>query len=125
MKSLFRKFVSFALVFSLAGLPFTAQAGLIGTGEAIAQSALPSDRTRVEDFLSRADVQGQLEQHGLTRQVAKDRVDALTNVEIAQIAGKIDALPAGGTTGVAGVIGVALLLVLIIYTLVRVAYPQK
>lgn len=125
MEKLFHRLVSYLLVFSLAGLPFTARAGLIGTDEAVAHSEVQSERARVRDFLSRADVQLQLQQHGVTAQAAKDRVDALTDFEVAQISGKIDALPAGATTGGAAVIGVTLLLVLITYVIVRMFYPQK
>ena len=125
MEKLFHRLVSYLLVFSLAGLPFTAHAGLIGTDEAVAHSEVQSERARVRDFLSRADVQQQLQQHGVTAQAAKDRVDALTDFEVAQISGKIDALPAGATSGGAAVVGVTLLLVLITYVIVRMFYPQK
>ena len=37
MNKRLNRLLSFALIFSLAGLPFTAQAGLIGTDEAVAQ----------------------------------------------------------------------------------------
>jgi hypothetical protein len=125
MRIVFRRFVSVLLVFSMAGLPFTAQAGLIGTDEVAAQSEAPSDREKVRDFVARADVQQQLQEHGLTPQIAKERVDALTDAEVQQIAGKIDALPAGATSGVAGVVGVTLLVVLVTYMLVRLFYPQR
>ncbi len=125
MKKLFHRLVSYLLVFSLAGLPFTAHAGLIGTGEAVAQSEMQSERARVRDFLARADVQQQLQQHGVTAQAAQDRVAALTDIEVAHISGKIDALPAGAATGGAAVFGVTLLLVLITYVIVRMFYPQK
>lgn len=125
MEKLFHRLVSYLLVFSLAGLPFTAHAGLIGTDEAVAQSEVQSERARVRDFLARADVQQQLQQHGVTAQAAKDRVAALTDFEVAHLSGKIDALPAGATSGGAAVIGVTLLLVLITYVIVRMFYPQK
>jgi len=51
--------------------------------------------------ISRADVAGQLQSLGLTPQAAKDRVAALTDVEVAKLAGQIDSLPAGADgTGV-------------------------
>ena len=91
MKTLFHRLISYIIIFSLAGLPFTAQAGLIGTDEAVSQTQLQTDRAKVSDFVSRADVQQQLQQFGLTQQNAKDRVDALTEAEVQHIAGKIDA----------------------------------
>ena len=125
MKTLFHRFISYIIIFSLAGLPFTAQAGLIGTDEAVGHTQLQTDRAKVRDFVSRADVQQQLQQFGLTQQNAKDRVDALTEAEVQHIAGKIDALPAGATAGGAAVVGITVLLVLIIYAIVQLFYPQK
>lgn len=125
MKTLFHRLISYIIIFSLAGLPFTAQAGLIGTDEAVSQTQLQTDRAKVSDFVSRADVQQQLQQFGLTQQNAKDRVDALTEAEVQHIAGKIDALPAGATAGGAAVVGITVLLVLIIYAIVQLFYPQK
>lgn len=129
MKTLFHRLISTIIIFSLAGLPFTAQAGLIGTDEVVGHTQLQTDRAKardlVRDFVSRADVQQQLQQFGLTQQNAKDRVDALTEAEVQHIAGKIDALPAGATSGGAAVVGLAVLLVLIIYAIVQLFYPQK
>ena len=131
MRIYFRRFVSYLLVASLAGLPFTAQAGLIGTDEVAAQnggqSALTSDAARetVRDFIARADVQQQLQQHGLTAQIAKDRVDALTDAEVQQIAGKIDTLPAGASAGGTATVALVFLLVAVTYMLVRLMYPPK
>lgn len=118
-----RRFVSCAIVISLAGLPFTAQAGMIGTDEVVEQT--PGDRAKVRDFMARADVQAQLQQHGVTREAAQARVDALSEAEVRQLAGNIDNLPAGATTGAAGVVGVTVLLILVTYVIVRAFYPQK
>jgi hypothetical protein len=127
----FRRFVSYLLVASLAGLPFTAQAGLIGTDEVALQtgalSALTSDTARetVRDFMMRADVQQQLQQHGLTPQIAKARVDALTDAEVQQIAGKIDSMPAGASAGGTATVALVFLVIAVTYMLVRLMYPPK
>ncbi len=129
MRIYFRRFVSYLLVASLAGLPFTAQAGLIGTDEIATQNAGPSvsesARETVRDFVARADVQQQLQQHGLTLQAAKERVDALTDTEVQQIAGKIDSLPAGASAGGTATVALVFLLVAVTYMLVRLMYPPK
>jgi len=125
MTTLFRRLVSYALVCSLAGLPFTAHAGMIGTDEVTAQTQGQADRAKVSDFMARADVQNQLQQHGLTRDAAQARVAALSDAEVQHLAGRIDALPAGATTGAAGVVGVTVLLVAVTYIIVRAFYPQK
>lgn len=125
MRIVFRRLVSLLLVFSIAGLPFTAHAGLIGTDELAAQTEAQTERDKVRDFVARSDVQQQLQQHGLTPQIAKQRVDALSDAEVQQLAGNIDALPAGATAGGAAVAAITLLVILITYMLVRLAYPQK
>ena len=129
MKHLFHRLLSglliVSLTVSLTSLPLTAQAGLIGTDIAAAQSQSQDSRTKVQDFVSRADVQQQLQQFGIAPQHAKDRVAAMTEAEVQQIAGKIDALPAGATAGGAAVIGITVLLVLIVYAIVQLFYPQK
>lgn len=124
MKNVFRRFVSQALIVSLAALPFTAQAGLIGTDE-VAAPVAQSDRAKVRDFLARADVQQQLQQHGLTAQAAQERVDALTDGEVQQIAGQVDTVPAGAASGAVAVVGLAVLLVAVTYIIVRAFYPQR
>lgn len=127
MQNIFRRLVSYLLVFSLAGLPFTAQAGLIATDEAVSQNQpqLQAERAKVRDFFTRADVQQQLQQQGLTQQIAQERVAALTDADIQKIVGKIDALPAGGTSGAAAVVGITILVILVFYAIVQLFYPQK
>ena len=78
MKHLFHRLLSCLLIVSLTSLPFTAQAGLIGTDIAAAQTQSQDSRARVQDFVSRADVQQQLQQFGIAPQHAKDRVAAMT-----------------------------------------------
>lgn len=86
----------------------TAQAGLVST-EQIARGS--AERERVLGLLERADVRAALEARGVDVAEAKQRVAALTDEEVAQIAGKLDEVPAGGD--VLGVI-VFIFLVLLI-----------
>jgi hypothetical protein len=95
MKSTFARFVCRILAASIIVLPFHAQAGLIGTD----QSA-PVDRSGVT---------AQLQAYGLSPQEAKERVAALTDAEVAALADRIDALPAGGIVGLLPIIVVVLL----------------
>lgn len=125
MNRLFRRFVSYALVFSIAGLPGAAQAGMIGTDELVEPAQVHAGRATLRDFMARADVQDQLQQHGVTRDAAQARADALSDADVQHLAGKINSLPAGATTGEAGVVGVVVLLVAITYIIVRAFYPQK
>lgn len=101
------------LVVALILLPYqTAEAGMIGTDLA-AQSAGSHDRSTVSSFLSRAQTVSELRALGLDPQVAQDRVAAMTDAEVSSLAGKMDALPAGGD----GLV-LVLLVVLVIYLIV-------
>ena len=92
---LFYKLISQLLIVSMILLPFSTQAGMIGTGQAVASAQDLSNIDKVRDFVSRTDVVKQFEALGLTAATAQDRVNAMTQEEINRIAGKIDTLPAG------------------------------
>ena len=84
------------LIVTMAWMPFAAQAGMIGTDQAIASAQDQLNRDKVTNFMSRGDVVKQFEALGLSANSAKERVDAMTQEEIGRLAGKIDSLPAGG-----------------------------
>ena len=58
MNKIFRRAVSYALVCSLAGLPFTAQAGMIGTDEVTVQTATQAERAKVRGMPALRRAQG-------------------------------------------------------------------
>ena len=95
-----RRFIAGVLVICLA-LPLPAQAGMLTTDS--------GQRDEINRLLDRADVRSRLEAHGVKPADVKARVAALTDDEVAQLATKIDGLPAGGE----GIIG-ALLIVFIV-----------
>jgi Family of unknown function (DUF6627) len=108
MKSAWARAICRLLIVLMVWTPYqAAQAGMIGTDQAAAPSS-QADRAAVLSFVSRADVAGQLQSMGLDAATAKDRVAAMTDAEVAYLAGRIEQLPAGADT--AGVI----LLILII-----------
>lgn len=94
---LFYRLISQMLIVSMMMLPFSAQAGVIGTDQAIASAQDVTNRDKVNDFMSRGDVIKKFEALGLNAATAQERVNAMTQQEINQIAGKIDSLPAGAT----------------------------
>ena len=108
MKSAWARTLCRLLIVLMVWTPYqVAQAGMIGTDPASAASSR-AERAAVLSFVARADVARQLQSMGLDPATAKDRVAAMTDGEVAYLAGKIERLPAGGDT--AGVI----LLILII-----------
>ena len=101
MSTLFVRLVSRLLIVCLIGLPFQVSAGMIGTDDVVSAAQAQAARAAVLSQISRADVSAQLQSLGLTPQAAKDRVAALTDTEVAKLAGQIDSLPAGADgTGV-------------------------
>ena len=89
------KFVSQLLIASMVLLPFSSQAGMIGTDQVVASATAQANRDKVRDFVSRTDVQKQFEALGLTTANAAERVNAMTQDEINRVAGKIDTLSIG------------------------------
>jgi hypothetical protein len=101
--------------FLSVGTPRPAQAGLIGTATAI-QSAAATTRgenlAHVEAALARADVRQQLQNWGVDATAASERVAALTDSELSQLASRIDTAPAGGE--ILALIGAVFLVLLIL-----------
>jgi hypothetical protein len=79
------------------GLPLPASADIVTTDQIYASS----ERERVRSFLEREDVRSQMQSFGVDADAAKARVDALSDQEVKELAGRIDELPAG-----AGIVGV-------------------
>lgn len=73
-----------------------AHAELISTFSISAASQAASARQKLSGILEREEVRAGLEQYGVSPAAAKARVDALSDAEVAAVAGKIDSLPAGG-----------------------------
>ena len=103
------RLVSRLLIALMIWTPYqVATAGMIGTDQVV-QSTAQADRTAVLNFLNRSDVADKLQSLGVDPTTAKDRVGAMTDQEVQQLAGRIHALPAGGDSTA----GVILLLILI------------
>ncbi len=82
---------------ALLGMPSGAWAtGMVTTDEAITAQASSANRDKVESFFLREDVQRGLQEQGVNSQAAQDRVKAMSDAEVAQLAGRIDQAPAGG-----------------------------
>ena len=94
MTALKRAVSSVLIVCTLcAGMPLPASAGIITTD----QIAAGAERERVKSFLDRAEVRERLLALGVNSQAAIARVDALSDEEVAALAGRLDQLPAGGS----------------------------
>ena len=94
----FKRLVAATLIASttLMGLPLSANAGIVSTSDSLSTSASQSNRDQVNAFLTRSDVRQAIEQQGVDADAAVQRVAAMSDAEVAQIAGRIDQAPAGG-----------------------------
>lgn len=100
MKSTFARMLCRILAASMIVLPWQAQAGMIGTDVAVAGAVI-----------DRGEMASQLQALGISPREARERVAALTDAEVASLAGRIDALPAGGIA----VLPIAVIVILIWY----------
>lgn len=118
-KNSFRRAVlSTTLVaFAATAMPAVSHAGIIGTAEALRAEAPAAERAanlaKVEAGLARADVRAQLEKYGVEPAQAAERVAALDDAQLAELAGRMDGLPAGGD-GILVVVGVVFVVLVIL-----------
>jgi hypothetical protein len=73
------------------------------------------ERDRVKTLLERPELAAELEKMGVSPAEARARVDAMTPQEVAQLAGKLDTLAAGGALS-----NQELLLIILIVLLVAI-----
>jgi hypothetical protein len=110
MPAILRRVVCGSLIVSLVGigLPLPASAAMLST-----PAALDADRAHLSAVLDRAEVRKQLEAYGVNPAEVKARVAALSDAEAADLAQRIDALPAGGDA-LAALITAALIVFIIL-----------
>jgi hypothetical protein len=94
------------------GVPLQAYAGVIGTDQAITAGQHAQRIDRLQEMLSREDVKQELVLRGVDPVDASKRVAALTEEELASLAGQIDNLPAGADA--IAVLGVVFLVLLVL-----------
>ncbi len=93
------------------GLQTPAAAGIVGTADAIAVTQQQNDLMVVRDALARADVREQMVALGVDPAEVEGRLAALTEGELATLAGNIEQAPAGGDAlAVIGIVFVVLLI---------------
>jgi hypothetical protein len=92
------------------GLQAPAAAGVVGTAEAIA-SQQGDARAALDATLARADVRAELERMGVDPADVAGRIDALSDAEVATLAGQVGDAPAGGDAlAVIGIVFVVLII---------------
>jgi Family of unknown function (DUF6627) len=99
MKNIFVRTICRMLIVCMGALPFSAYAGMVATDQITAAAQAAGTREKVRSFLERSGVRSQLQSLGVSPAAVQARVSAMSDEEVASIAGKIDSLPAGGFSG--------------------------
>jgi hypothetical protein len=92
-------------------------AAMIPTDAAQAPAGPDAERARLKAILARPAVAAGLQKFGINADEAKARVDALSDDEVAQLAARIDALPAGGALTNDELIVILLLVIILVLLL--------
>ena len=107
-----RKFTSWMMILAFFGastLPL--QAAMISTPDVIAVEQSQYDRAQLIAMMDREDVQTQLLAMGVTADQAKERVNSMTDLEVAQLNDRLADMPAG-----AGVLG-AVVIIFVVFVI--------
>ncbi len=107
-----RSLMSVVLSITLLVTTMPVHAEIAGTGQILAQETRNTQLIRVQDFMARENVRSQMEALGVDSAQAIERVAAMTNSELQQLAENIQDAPAG-----AGVLTTVLIVLLILLLL--------
>ena len=112
--TIFRRFVASILCVAILNLssPLVAQAGVIGTLQAVESQHRAADLAIVNSALAREQVRAELGAMGVDATAVEARLGAMTDAELRSLAGEIENLPAGGDA--LAVIGIVFLVLLIL-----------
>jgi cytochrome c1 len=86
---------------------------MVGTDTIIAEQQALDQQAQVADFMAREDVKQIMTQYGVDPVEAQQRVDSLSDEELASLASSIDQLPAGAGA-VGAVVGAVVLIFLVL-----------
>lgn len=110
----FKQYVTAVTVagFLALGTQAPANAAVIGTAQWVAQTDRATNLNTVREVLERSEVKAQLESLGVDPAQAAARVAALSDQELARMAGEMADLPAGGDA--LAVIGIVFLVLVLL-----------
>jgi hypothetical protein len=96
---------------AVVGMPLPAQAGIVGSEQLLHSEHSTLKREQLQQWMARDDVRQQLQALGVDAQQATERINALTDQELQQLALNMDTDPAGsGALAVIGIVFVVLLI---------------
>lgn len=98
----------------LAPLAVPARAGMVGTDRVLRGANTEAQREELVRLLERDQVRAELEALGVPGDSARERVERLTDTEVAHLRGQVAALPAGGDLSNVELLLLILLIVLLV-----------
>jgi hypothetical protein len=98
-------------------IPQGARAGTIATEDALSAQQAVQDRERIKALVARPELAQALEKLGIAPESARARVDAMSDAEVRTVAGKLDALPAGGALSNTDFLLVVIIVILVVVLL--------
>lgn len=112
MKTLLTRLLTVLTSLSLltAAVLAPAQAAMVSSQQLLGAPSRDADLLAVQAYLERDQVRAQLEHWGVAADQAAERVAALDDAELRQLASTIDEQPAGGILGLIGAVFVVLLI---------------
>ena len=117
--------ITFTILMLSISVPYqSALAALVGTETILENSRVNETRRILEIALEREDVRNALLARGIDPMEARARIDSLSDAEIANIADRMDQLPAGGDSFFIFLILVALVAFLTIVVLDALGYTD-
>ncbi len=92
-------FAWIALLGFFGSITLPVQAAMISTPDVIQSQQSAYDREQLSSMLERGDVQEELLSMGVAPETVQERVNSMTDFEIAQLNEQINDMPAGGILG--------------------------
>jgi len=87
-------------------------AGIVGTDRFLTEQIIQQDRDNLHSFMNRDEVRTLLQYNGLTVEQAQERVEALTDSEVSQLAQQFGQLPVAGDAAVLVLVIVLVVIIL-------------
>ena len=107
----FKEMLAGLLVTALMMSSIPAQAGLVGTEQMLSQDARAQSLSTVQTFMAGEQVAAQFEAWGVAPEMVEQRVAALSEAELQELAINIQSQPAGGDgLVIVGIVFVVLLI---------------
>lgn len=99
MKDALARYICRMLIICMGAFPLSSNAVMVGTDQVAPAAQAAGARDQLRQLLGRGEIRDQLQDLGISPAAAQARVNAMTDAEVASIAGRIDSLPAGGIGG--------------------------